>query len=1215
MPVLELHHLNGAVDRRELSRRQPLTIGKQSFNDICVEGNDVAPMHCRVLWNKKAFEITAASSKGVEVNGSVVQQHRLQSGDVIHIGDLDLIFVDELTPEPESPAFRLADDEIEFKSADQTEPPRPAPVPKKKPPGKPETVRESLKDDDADSSRPVEDMSLFEGPVYTESQVLASYQPDQSSPDDVSHVKLKPLATSSAFDRSERSVRTGDAEKPRPGDGQGLLLASRARPGEQDILRSPLVLSLTLGGLVLVLISGIFWLLIGREQATRLYDRAVAELNDGQYAQSIASFEQFLQQYPGHSLGKQAGRGLDRARIQKEISGAVPAWKQGLDQLHAMIAHHRNEADFGDLHPVIQRLAEEISLGAARTAETSKDKELLTVSEDAQVLLERFSDPSAPPSAALARIRESRANAGLAIGNQAQFDAGMAAVDAALAAGKPMQALSEREKLVRAFEGISSHKRVKDALQKALELERSVIVRDDTEQAAETMEPAPGWTSVLGLFHTRTRTDEASLGQVAYVQAKDSCYAVDSITGELVWRRVIGFDHRFFPVNVTGAQAGVLMYDDLQQSLLYCQQATGKLIWRQRLEGRPRSAPLIHENQIYLPTDDRSLCRIDVDSGRRTERIRFSQNLQGPPVLTQDGNHLLAPGEMSMIYTLSMRPLAAAAMTFTDHAAGSIAAPPLALGKLYLLCENDKSDSATLRLWDASQPRNPLVELTGKSVRVRGQVREPLVLRGNQLIVPSSGEQLTAFSVTDEAGRESLAPVGQYRVREDESLEKKDSNPSQKPPVENEPLVVPAGTRVPLFVTLGPDRQFWTASSAFRRLEIGADAIHMSSRTVAPGIASQRLQLIGEQFYVGRKLPFHDAVIFSAVDRDRMVIPWRIVLGSQLLQAGSARDGGLVAVSESGHVLMIGPDRLRQGGFDQKAAVELPLPGGIQQRLVTSMLHDGRIFVAADSDIPQVAIVGTGGQIELNAKLGRGESVQTGAILLDEGLAVALPGRLKVIPLTANRKSVQDWLAPAGDRAQLIWKSLTRLDGDEFLACSADGLLMRLQVRTVDVPHVAEVSKLQLPQPVDVAPLVREESLLITLASGAVQLMNWKTFDQEGKRQLTAPIRGAWSVKDSWLITSDGKLQLLAEGRELPIRWSYDLRGREPVGPVLSEQGQVWLACRNGTVLIIDEQTGTEVRQLEAPQSLTSGLRKLDGQIFAIACDGTVYRVPQAEGP
>lgn len=1235
MPALELQHVDGSAESRPLSRTQPLTIGRQPFNDICVPEDGVGAMHCRVLWNKTTFEVTAATSDGVEVNGTSVSHVRLSSGDIIRVGSLDLVYRDESAEDSgqETVGHRLADpgsfddprgkrlpllpdailgrrEPTRENARDDARPASPAERAAHDKEAVPPTPRASVHD-------PVDDLSSYEGPVYTESQAIAAYEAgDLPMPEPEAPVAKLPRVPTSY---SPESGHAGNSGKPTAASrGAGLSLTSRTRPGEQDIFRSPLVLGLSLGGLVLVLVTGIFWFLIGREQASRLYDRALSELDSGQYAQSIASFESFLQQYSGHSLRKQAERGLDRALVQREISGATPAWKRGLEQLQELITRHRNEPDFADMQPVVQRFAEEIALGAARSAEAARDPELLTVSEDAQLLLERYADPAAPPAAALARIKEARVIAVIAIGKQKLFDDGMAAVDAAITDRKPMLALAEREKLVRAFDGFATLKRVKESLQKALDLEKSVIVTDDSERAAETMEQVPpGGAASLGLFHTRTRTDESSLGAVVYVLAKDNCYAVDSVTGELVWRRIIGFDAPFFPVTAAGSQPCVLMYDANLLSLVCCQPANGQLIWRQKLDGRPRSAPLIHEGQIYLPTDDRSLCRIDVENGRLTERITFSQNIHGPPVLTKDGNHLLVAGEMSMIYSLSMRPLAAASTTFTDHAGGSISAPPLALGKLFLLCVNDKADSAVLRLWNAENPSVPLVEMTTKSIRVRGQVREAPVLRGNQLVVPSSGEQLAAFSVTDDPAREGLAPIGQYRVREDDEIEKRSAaDPQQKPKPDSAdaaPPVTRTGPRVPLYLALGSDRQFWTASSAFRRLEIGADAIHMDSKTVAPGIASQQLQSIGDQFYVARKGLFHDAVVFSAVDRDRMTIPWRIALGTELLEVSLSRNGGAVGVSEAGHVVLLEPDRLRQGGFDMKAAIELDLPTGIHRRLVATTLHDGRLFAAANGDQTQIWIVGSGGQLDLNLKLPKGDTVQAGAVLLDEGLVVPLPGRLKLASTSIGKKLVQDFLSPAVENATHTWKFLVRLDGDEVLACQSNGLLQRIQMRTAEIPHLAEAAKMQLANPIDLPPALRGETVLIADASGTVQQLNWRTFDQEGKRTFESTVRGVWPLSSGWLVWSgDGKLHGLSDGRELQTQWSFDLKELQPVGAPLETGDQLWFACRDGTVIALNAQSGHESARHRIPQLLTMGVKKLNERLFAVACDGTLYRLEPA---
>ena len=1184
MPFLKLQYADGSEQERELSRSQPLAIGRQSFNDICVPEDGVGAMHCRVGWNKTAFEVTAATAGGIDVNGTSVARATLQPGDVIRVGSLDLVYLDPAAVAVADTSFKLVDEADRGKGVTAEKPLPPLPSTK--------SAVSEVKSPRSEKSqrppvppvvRPAEDMSLFKGAVYTQSQELPVAAFDDGDDDDETESgqpRLERLSSSQPMrsvaplkpDRSVLSVPTG-----------------RRRPGEQDIFTSPLVMGLSIGGVVLLLVTGIFWFLMAREQASRLFTQAQSELSNGQAAQAVISFETFVKTYPRHALRRQVDRGLDQALVQKETTGTSPAWKRGLEQLQKLISNHRAESDFAEMHPTLFKLSEEISLGAAQTAETARDAELLIISDEARSLMERYADPTTPPTAALTRIKQTKDTAEKAIGKQNTFDSAMAAVETALTNKQPIVALAEREKLVRRFADYANQKRVKTALQKALDLERSVIATDETERAAETNDDdASPIVSSLGLFHTRSRTEEVSAGRVAYVLAKDSCYAVDTVTGEFVWRRIIGLDVPFFPLLANASRPSLLLYDSRRQTLDCCQPTTGKLIWRQKLNGRPRAAPLIHEGQIYLATGDRALCRIDLDSGRLSAKVTFSQNILGPPSLSHDGKHLLIVGDMAMVYALTLRPLGAAAMTFTDHAAGAIVAPPVSMGKLLLLCENDKADSTRLRVFDAGQPTAPLVELTG--ARVAGAVHDAPVLRGNQLVVPSSNEHLAAFSVTDEAGRAGLAPVAQYRVQD--------------------------GYGGPIFVALGPDRQFWSASSAFRRFEIGADTIRMDQNAQAQGIASQPLQLVGEQFFVGRKAPFHDAVVFSAVDRERMLSPWRSVLGAEPLELTAARDGGTISVNEAGQIVSLGPARLKQGGIELKAASELELPADTKLPLRATRLHDGRLALAATGETTQVWVVGGSGQADATLKLTKGDVVEANPVLFDDGLVVPLSARLKLLPLGTGKKSVQDWLAPVDENAKRRWRFLTRLDGNELIACDDTGLLTRVQLRTTDVPHLAGAAKLQLDQPVDVAPALRGEMLFVADASGAVRQLNTRSFDVDGQRAFAAPVRGVWTVGESLLIwAGDDKLHAVSAGKELPERWSMPLTGHQPAGASVEWSGLIWVACRDGLVLALDPATGKESRRLELPQVLSLGLRVIGDELFAIACDGTVYRIDAGGKP
>ncbi|MEZ6145967.1 MAG: FHA domain-containing protein [Planctomycetaceae bacterium] len=95
MPHLEIRLPNDGPRTIELDKRTPLSVGQHPSNDICIDGDDVELMHCRVSWNKKAgFEVVSAAIDGVDVNGTLVQKSVLTSGDVMRIGDANITFVD-----------------------------------------------------------------------------------------------------------------------------------------------------------------------------------------------------------------------------------------------------------------------------------------------------------------------------------------------------------------------------------------------------------------------------------------------------------------------------------------------------------------------------------------------------------------------------------------------------------------------------------------------------------------------------------------------------------------------------------------------------------------------------------------------------------------------------------------------------------------------------------------------------------------------------------------------------------------------------------------------------------------------------------------------------------------------------------------------------------------------------------------------------------------
>ena len=139
--------------------------------------------------------------------------------------------------------------------------------------------------------------------------------------------------------------------------------------------------------------------------------------------------------------------------------------------------------------------------------------------------------------------------------------------------------------------------------------------------------------------------------------AKDCCYAVDHVTGEPIWRRVIGLDSPFLPMSVATSEPGLLLFDTNRLSLVLVSRQTGKLIWEQPINEPVSGAPLIDQGQIYLATQGNHLDKIDLETGRLVSRLTFSQKILSPPALVHNNERLIVAGDASLIYTLTTSPL------------------------------------------------------------------------------------------------------------------------------------------------------------------------------------------------------------------------------------------------------------------------------------------------------------------------------------------------------------------------------------------------------------------------------------------------------------------------------------------------------------------------------------------------------------------------------
>ena len=1205
MALLEIIHLTGDVERRDLYKRQPMTIGNHSSCDLRIDEEGVEIMHCRISWNKDNWEAVAAGTSPFELNGTPVQRSNLKSGDTLRFGTVDVKFHGGATVEDtpkDTIGIKPTSEEAILTARHAAKPKSPDPKPAAAPaPAKPKTAPsdeqlmqslEMLAFDSKGSGggskkKKADDDDLFD------------VVEDEDEPPAKPAAKPQPKASSkkveSAFEKVEEEVEElEEAPAPaKPGVVGGLaqvLKTKPVRPGEQEPLKSRFVLFMLGGSVFLVILGFAFYFIAFRRVADREFEQAKALVSEGKFNQGIEALEEFVKTYPKHVKTPEAGLVIGLAKIDQHLGAGAANYAEGVKSIREFVSTNSDHESFEAMKPELATRAGAAAVGAGLLAgKTPKvGRPLLAVSRDARTLLSTYSPKDAQPTEQIKQIENSLRNSETLIRKFELNDGITANIKQALTDKKPMEALRQRRELLAQYPDYATDRSIKALLTEAMETERSLVKSDSPNTPAITSDetvslPVPRTL----MFHARSRTDQVSVNEVVWVLGKDCLYGVDTVTGLPVWRRIVGSDPAFFPVEEDSLPS-LIYFDADRDELVRIQRKDGALKWRQSLGERAAGKPLIDEGQIYITTVGGALLQIDLQTGDITSRLTFSQPVNGPALIVDsdkgDGkprsSHLVVVGDQDVVYTLTKRPLACAAVSYFAQKSQSVSAPLISMGAYAAFVENHSETSATLHLVKREGDKPSLVE-AGRGPITGMVIDDAAVIRGRDLFVPSTVERVSAFSVSDSPDEPALTTGPTFQVQ--------------------------GAKGSPIYLTPGPEGQVWMSSSALRRLQLNAGTIQVDPKVVAIGISSQPNQHQGALLFNARRRPFTDAVTLTQTERDTLDSEWQILAGARIL-AVAAFEGdppSLLAVNEGGATFRVTAAELAQPGFHTTAAVRLPINEETTLPLGACALPETQIAVVCGDPEPRIWVINRLGQIERQGTLPA--NPQADPIALGKRIVVPIAGKLHMARTGQADSIIQDFQFPSGD-APPTWKQILAADDKTLIGLTEAGELLQVRLESNPKPHLAEVARQPLPGPAVGKLAMHQGQFAVACSTGDVFLFDAAKFEPLGKRTLEIPASGAAYATEAGVLVETGhdELHCLNSDAGLTSKWTLKLTGSSLAGQPALIEGALVLAFESGQVLRVNPDTGEQLSEQLASGSLDSGPQKLGTQWFVVTWDGSL---------
>ncbi|HWB13772.1 MAG TPA: PQQ-binding-like beta-propeller repeat protein [Pirellulales bacterium] len=1068
------------------------------------------------------------------------------------------------------------DDDDDLKLVD--EPPA-APAPSKAPP-----ARQS--DDDLGFS-PLEDAQVSEAsadssPSKKSSDARWAGTPQAPSPRR-SERRSEPTA---AKTKSARRQQATSSREPAYDAGQGDDVFAtaddfggddRGRPergkkkaagGQRSIWDTPLML-LGGGGLALIIIAIAFFVFrIGRLSGDESFRQADELYKSGSHTQAIDKFDKYLEEFPDHEQVSLARVERGMARMRQAVEGGRD-FSKTLATVKSILAEISPEEQFGEAQKELASLLPQTAAGLARQADTKADGKVVEEGEEALKLVDKYVRKTIRPEQQLADVRASLELTKRKLGRDAALKEAVTGIQKSIADGAPQQAYQIRKQLLKQYPALAGNEELLAAVLSLSKAEKEAVsYKAEARSAAPADAQSPVEAEVV-MGVRQGKNAPGVTGEVVPVLAGGAAFAFNAETGEILWRRFLGYDTTFVPRAISvDADSDLLMVDSQRHEVLRVARSTGALKWRY-IVGEPFDAhPVFARGQVWVATRPGKLVTIELETGNSPGYIELPQGLRVGPSFDSREQVAYQLGENSNLFSLSPQSFQCQEVLYLGHEPESVHVSPLVISPYVFIVEDQGAGDSLLHVL-AADDRGTNLRSAQEPMVLAGHVRSPLEASGRTLVVVTDRGAVYSFEINPPDPGPPLTKV------------------AERPPENGSPLI-----RYPRL----KDSQLWMAGLGLSKYDVQSARGKLDPRWVIDegDTFLEQPVLIGNVLIGARRQGNQPDVLVGAISAQDHTRYWetRVAAPPAGPPVTDAKSGRMLLFNRVGALFDFSPDNLRASGTQNAAGLPEDLNEPFSGAVAATPLATGGAAISSAGAGWRALVAPESNRLQW---LALPDSLGAPAASFRGGLLV--PGRMGqvfVIDPASGRSVIQPFQPRLERGLEFNWSNPLVLNEDEVLLADGTSKFYRLSVIDKPEPHLVALAETTLAGPVT-APLAvagqtayavngRGELTAFLLGRGAA-----KTLEPGNSWPLDGGAAwGPFAAGSNVLVaTNVGQLLCLNDSQELV--WQVELKHGPLSGTPLVSGDGVLVSTKSGQLLRLALASGDELGLIDVGEPVAAG--------------------------